>query len=162
MVDKKVTSRKQTAHSTFDGGFNPILLRAKYRSKLEDKVAKQLTDNVIEFTYEELKVPYVVPERQAKYVTDFVVGDIILEAKGRFGHKGRKDAEERKKFLLLKQQYPDLDIRFVFQSAHKTKIYPGSKTTLAEWAETHGFLYSDNGEIPETWLQELKAQKPSQ
>ena len=142
--------RSQT--STFENGFNPVLLRAKYRSKLEDKVARQLTDNGISFTYEELKVPYVVPERTAKYVTDFVVGSIILEAKGRFGHHGRRDAEERKKFLLLKDQYPDLDIRFIFQSAHKTKIYPGSKTTLAQWAETHGFLYSDNGEIPETWL----------
>ena len=135
---------------------NPILVRAKYRSKLEDKVAQQLTDNGIEFTYEQVKIPYTVPERQANYVSDFACGDILIEAKGRFGHKGRKDAEERKKFLLLKEQYPDLDIRFVFLSAHRTKIYPGSKTTLAQWAETHGFLYSDKGVIPKQWLQELK------
>lgn len=145
--------------STFD--VNPVLLRAKYRSKLEEKVAKQLEDAGIEFSYEKLKIPYTVPAREAKYVTDFVVvqGDkpIILEAKGRFGHRNRKDADERQKFLLLKQQYPDLDLRFVFQSAHKTKIYPGSKVTVAQWADDHGFQWSDKGTIPQSWLTELKA-----
>lgn len=141
---------------------NPVLLRAKYRSRLEEKVAKQLEDAGIEFTYEQVKIPYTVPAREAKYVSDFAIklregGLIILEAKGRFAHRGGDDARERHKFLLLKQQYPDLDLRFVFQSAHKTKIYPGSKTTVAQWAESHGFPYSDKGTIPETWLQELKS-----
>lgn len=143
----------------------PILQRAKYRSKLEEKVAKQLHDAGIEFSYEELKVPYTVPAREAKYVTDFVLMDgdkaIILEAKGRFGGPHRNDASERQKFLLLKEQYPDLDIRFVFQSAHKTKIYPGSKTTVAQWAETHGFPYSDKGVIPEEWLPPKKSRSPN-
>jgi hypothetical protein len=142
---------------------NPILLRAKYRSKLEEKVAKQLEDAGIDFTYEKVKIPYTVPAREAKYVSDFAINIggklIILEAKGRFAHRGGDDAKERHKFLLLKQQYPDLDLRFVFQSAHKTKIYPGSKTTVAQWAETHGFPYSDKGTIPQSWLMELKQTK---
>lgn len=145
---------------------NPVLLRAKYRSRLEEKVAKQLEAEGIKFTYEQVKIPYTVPAREAKYVTDFAVklidnsGNerlILLEAKGRFGHRHRSDADERQKYILLKQQYPDLDLRFVFQSAHKTKIYPGSKTTVAQWAESHGFPYSDKGTIPKEWLQELKS-----
>lgn len=153
------TSKKPELRSS---DINPILLRAKYRSKLEEKVAKQLETEGIDFTYETVKIPYTVPAREAKYVTDFAIkiGDnklILLEAKGRFGHKHRSDADERQKYILLKQQYPDLDLRFVFQSAHKTKIYPGSKTTVAQWAETHGFPYSDKGTIPQSWLTELKA-----
>ena len=139
--------------------YNPILLKARYRSKLEETIAKQLETEGIEFTYEKLKIPYTVPERNSKYITDFVIGSeerpIIIEAKGRFAHHQSSDAKERQKFILLKQQYPDLDIRFVFQSRN-TKIYPGSKTTVSQWAETHGFLWADKGKIPQEWLDEIR------
>lgn len=139
--------------------YNPILLKARYRSKLEEQIAKQLETEGIEFTYEQLKIPYTVPERNSKYITDFVIGSeerpIIIEAKGRFAHHQSSDAKERQKFILLKQQYPDLDIRFVFQSRN-TKIYPGSKTTVSQWAETHGFLWADKGKIPQEWLDEIR------
>lgn len=144
--------------------YNPILLKARYRSKLEEQIAKQLETEGIEFTYEKLKIPYKVPERNSKYITDFVIGSeerpIIIEAKGRFAHHQSSDAKERQKFILLKQQYPDLDIRFVFQSRN-TKIYPGSKTTVSQWAETHGFLWADKGKIPQEWLDEIKTSSSS-
>lgn len=143
---------------------NPILIKARYRSKLEEQIAKQLETEGIEFTYEQLKIPYTVPERTSKYVTDFVIGPeerpIIIEAKGRFAHHQSSDAKERQKFILLKQQFPDLDIRFVFQSKN-TKIYPSSKTTVSQWAETHGFLWADKGKIPQEWLDEIKTSSSS-
>lgn len=142
-MKQKVHSRQQ-ARSTSD----PVLLRAKYRSKLEERLAKQLTDSGIEFSYETLKISYMVPARKAKYTPDFVVGDMIIEAKGRF-----RTAQDRQKLLLVKEQYPDLDLRLVFQNA-KTPIYPGSPTPCSKWAEDNGFLWADNGKIPEEWLQQ--------
>ena len=154
MMKQRVASRQQ-ARSTSNRGEvptsnEPILERAKYRSKLEDKIAKQLTDSGIEFSYETLKISYMVPARKAKYTPDFVVGDMVIEAKGRF-----RTAQDRQKLLLVKEQYPDLDLRLVFQNA-KTPIYPGSPTPCSKWAEDNGFLWADNGKIPEEWLQQSK------
>lgn len=139
---------------------NPVLLRAKYRSRLEEKVAKQLADSSLPFTYESVKIPYTVPERNAKYTPDFVipyasgedeVKTCFIESKGRF-----RTAAERQKLLLVKEQYPELDLRLVFQNAN-LPIYKGSKTTYAQWAESNGFPYADKGTIPDTWLKEMKS-----
>lgn len=132
---------------------NPVLLRAKYRSKLEERVAKQLTDNGLEFSYESVKISYTVPQRPAKYTPDFLIGETFIEAKGRF-----RTAADRQKLLLVKEQYPELDLRLLFQNAN-LPIYKGSKTTYAQWAETNGFPYADKGTIPQSWLTELKATK---
>ncbi len=134
---------------------NPVLLRAKYRSKLEERVAKQLTDNGLEFSYESVKISYTVPQRTACYTPDFLVAgsNILIEAKGRF-----RSASDRQKLLLVKEQYPELDLRLLFQNAN-LPIYKGSKTTYAQWAESNGFLYADKGTIPQSWLMELKQTK---
>lgn len=71
---------------------------------------------------------------------------IVIETKGVW------DSEDRKKHVLIKQQYPDLDIRFVF-SRSKTPIYKGSKTTYASFCEKYGFKYADK-QIPESWIHE--------
>lgn len=134
---------------------NPVLLRARYRSKLEERVAKQLTQSGLEFSYESLKISYTVPQRPAKYTPDFIVGDMVIEAKGRF-----RTAADRQKLLLVKEQYPELDLRLVFQNSN-LPIYKGSKTTYAQWAESNGFLYADKGTIPDTWLTELKNKSQS-
>lgn len=132
-----------------------MLVAARYRSKLEERVADQLTDNGLEYGYETLKIPYVVPVRKAKYTPDFIIGDTVLEAKGRF-----RTAADRQKLILVKQQYPDLDLRLIFQRAD-LPIYKNSNTTYAQWAESNGFPYADKGKIPEEWLQQLKT-SPSQ
>ena len=142
------TSKKRELRST---DLNPVLLRALYRSKLEERVAKQLTDSGLEFGYETLKISYTVPQRPAKYTPDFIVGSTIIEAKGRF-----RTAADRQKLLLVKEQYPELDLRLLFQNAN-LPIYKGSKTTYRQWAETNGFLWADKGTIPQSWLSELKA-----
>jgi len=51
---------------------------------------------------------------------------------------------------LIKEQYPKLDIRFVF-SRSKTKINKGSNTTYGMWADKYGFPYADKL-IPKEWL----------
>ena len=94
-------------------------------------------------------IKYEKPATQHKYTPDFVLPNgIIIEAKGIF------EREDRQKHLLIKMQYPDLDIRFVFQN-HKLKLYKGSKTTYADWADKNGFKYSAR-QIPEAWFRESK------
>lgn len=149
-----------TARSTSKKVAAPILLIARYRSKLEEKVAKQLEAAEVTFDYEGTKLKYAVPARTGQYTPDFHLHGngktIIIEAKGRFGHRGsdEKAAAERQKMAMIKEQYPDLDIRFVFHNAN-LPIYKGSKTTYAKWADSHGFPYADKGKVPKQWLSEI-------
>lgn len=142
-----------------------LQLEPAYKSGLEKKVAAQLAAEGVEFIYEPEKLPYTVPARDATYLYDFGPKDpkasnIRLEAKGRFGGRfsDNKGAQERQKLILVKEQHPELDIRIIFQDANK-KIYKGSKTTYAKWADDHGFLWSDKGVIPAAWIKELKRKR---
>lgn len=128
----------------------PVLYKARYRSKLEERVADQLETEGIPFEYETKKLKYTVPARSATYTPDFIVGDIFIETKG-----WMRNAAERQKMVLVAQEHPELDIRMVFQNA-KNVIYKGSHTTYAKWAEDHGFQWADGGKIPQTWINEMK------
>lgn len=122
---------------------------ATYRSGLEDKVAQQLRNANVAAEYETFKIPYSIPATQHIYTPDFVLPNgIIVETKGVF------ESEDRKKHLYIKDQYPHLDIRFVFSNAN-TKLYKGSKTTYADWCNKYGFAYATKW-IPEAWFHEEK------
>lgn len=134
-------------------GFRPedVAIKYGFRSGLEKRVADFLREHGVEFSYECDKIHYRVPESEHVYTPDFRVvtrsGKVILiETKGRFL------LEDRKKHLLIQEQYPDLDIRFVFQSPN-AKIGKGAKTTYRQWAEKHGFKWAARC-IPEEWLNE--------
>ena len=121
-----------------------------YRSGLESKVSAQLNEAGVSFEYETFKIEYQVNETR-KYTPDFrLPNGIIVETKGRFV------AADRKKHLLVQQQHPNLDIRFVFTNS-KAKLNKGAKSTYADWCQKHGFLYSDKT-IPEEWLNETVEQ----
>jgi len=129
----------------------PVLYKTRYRSKLEERVADQLEAESIPFEYESVKLKYTVPARNATYTPDFVIDKkIFIETKG-----WMRNAAERQKMILVKQAYPDLDIRMVFQNANNP-IYKGSQTTYAKWAEDHGIKWADEGKIPEDWLIEMR------
>jgi hypothetical protein len=118
-----------------------------YRSGLEDRISDQLKSLSVPVKYEEFKIKYLVPESLHTYTPDFELPNgIIIESKGRFV------AADRKKHLLVQQQHPKLDIRFVFSNS-KAKISKGSKTSYADWCIKHGFLYADKL-IPEEWISE--------
>ena len=93
-------------------------------------------------------IGYTQPAKDRKYTPDFVLlnNSIIIESKGRF------ITADRQKHLMIKEQYPDLDIRFVFSNS-KAKLSKLSQTTYGMWCDKHGFLYADK-EIPSTWLNE--------
>lgn len=73
---------------------------------------------------------------------------VIIEAKGLF------EVADRQKHLLIKKQYPHLDIRFVFQNPHN-KIYKGSSTTYAKWCDKYGFKWARRY-IPAAWFKEKR------
>jgi hypothetical protein len=137
-------------------------IEPQFRSGLEEKVAAQLGHSGITYGFESQWVKYEVPARVAKYLPDFTIEKttIILEAKGRFGgHKSDSEGtKERQKMILLKAQHPELDFRFVFQRA-TNKIYKGSPTTYAKWADDHGFLWADKGTVPAAWIKEIQTQQ---
>lgn len=94
--------------------------------------------------YETLKLRYVIPESFHTYTPDFLLPNgIIVETKGRFL------SEDRAKQLLVRAQYPDLDIRFVFTRS-KTPIATGAKTTVGQWCDKHGFKYAEKL-VPPGW-----------
>lgn len=118
-----------------------------YRSGLEVAIARSLEERDAEFEYETVKIPFIQPEKRRSYTPDFILPNgIVLEV------KGRMVTADRQKMLLIKQQYPALDIRFVFSSS-RGRISKRSKTTYGTWAETKGFPYADK-DIPDSWLQE--------
>lgn len=143
-----------------------LTIEPTFRSGLEKKVAEQLEEEGVAYAHESQWIRYVVPEREAKYLPDFSFEDcpIIIEPKGRFGgtyYNGRKQTggtkdaavKERQKFIFLKEQHPELDIRFVFSRA-STPIYAGSKTTYAKWATDHGFKWSEKV-VPPEWITDI-------
>ena len=119
-----------------------------YRSGLESSVGEQLAAAKVRWEYESERIPYIPKKRT--YTPDFIikgeVSKMYIETKGRFL------GSDRAKHLLIKEQYPQLDIRFVFTNPNQ-KLYKGAKTTYGEWCEKHGFIFSKRS-IPESWLRE--------
>lgn len=116
-----------------------------YRSGLEEDVDSTLKNAGIDGEYEQHKIEYVQPATKHKYTPDFrLPNGIFVETKGRFV------TADRKKHLLIKEQHPELDIRFLFQNAN-SRLSKKSKTTYAQWCQKHGFLYAEKV-IPAEWL----------
>jgi hypothetical protein len=127
-------------------------LAAGYRSGLEEKVMKELDKLNAGAEYECFRIPYTVPSSPHFYTPDFLLPNgIVIETKGRF------TVEDRKKHLLIKDQMPDIDIRFVFSNS-KNKIRKGSKTSYADWCEKNGFQYHDKL-VPTNWIHEKPNRK---
>ena len=116
-----------------------------YRSGLEEAVAKQLLAAGIKAEYESEKIAYSQPQTAHIYTPDFVLPNgIVVETKGEF------ILADRKKHLLVKEQHPAMDLRFVFTRS-KTPINKGSPTTYGKWCTKNGFIFADKL-IPESWL----------
>lgn len=115
-------------------------------------MARQLTLAGQDFGYEATKIDYLKPARTSRYNPDFEIikscgGTMYIEGKGRFL------TEDRQKHVLIRDQKPELDIRFVFSNAN-TKIGKTSSTTYAKWCRDKGFKFGDKGVIPKEWYDE--------
>lgn len=133
--------------------------RMTFKSGLEEAISRQLEDRKIEYGYEKESIKYVIPSSNHSYTPDFSLTtrsgkSIIIETKGIW------DYDDRYKHLLIKQQHPELDIRFVFQRAN-SRIKRGSSTTYRDICEGRGrgifrgavWPYATK-RIPDSWLEE--------
>jgi|TARA_R110002153_G_scaffold127190_3_gene274718 predicted nuclease of restriction endonuclease-like RecB superfamily len=138
-------NKKQQQRLTVSNG-----IKHGYRSGLEDKLSKQIKTAGLEVHYETDKIKYQVPPRQAKYTPDFRLpkdgGFFYVEAKGIW------DVQDRQKHLLIQEQYPEIDIRFVFSNSNN-KLYKGSKSTYASFCDKHRLQWAHKT-IPDEWLTE--------
>ena len=116
----------------------------KYRSNFEVGFASDLIKRGVSFDYEPDSYEYV--PNPTTYTPDFYIPEtnIYIEAKGQLTR------EERSKMLLVKQQHPECDIRFVFGNA-KNKLYKNSNTTYGDWCNKHGFEWAEKA-VPREWL----------
>ena len=119
-------------------------MTARYKSRFEFDFATYLENNGIEFQYEQHKFIYV--PKQRTYTPDFYLPkfDMFIETKGQFV------GSDRSKHKLIAEQYPNLDLRFVFQN-DKVKLSKKSKTTYADWCNKNNFKYA-KGVIPIGWM----------
>jgi len=116
---------------------------SKFRSQLEENIAKLLDGLGVSFEYESEKLGYTI---EHSYTPDFVLPNYTyLEAKGYW------DPKDRRKILAVKKDNPDIDLRMVFQSPYN-KISKKSKTTYAQWCEKHDIPWSSYQNIPIEWL----------
>ena len=131
------TSRRRTQHGIANG----------YRSGLEVRVAEQISTAGIKVEYEATKVHFMQPEKSRYYSPDFILPNgIVVETKGRFM------TADRQKHKWVKEQHPNLEIRFVFSRAAQ-RLSKQSPTTYGAWCHQHGFQYADLL-IPSFWLAE--------
>ena len=115
----------------------------RYRSKFEEEIAEKLKGS--RARYEKLIIPFY---KIHTYKPDWVLPNgVIIEGKGRF------TSYDRAKHLLIKEQQPSLDIRFVFK--YDNKLHKTSKTRYSEWCKRHDFKYSFT-EVPKEWIREKK------
>lgn len=116
--------------------------KRKYRSKFEARVASALERAGAPFDYESLKLTYT---RECVYTPDFILPNgIVIECKGYWV------PSDRTKHLRVRENNPDIDIRFIFQNAHNT-LSKKSKTTYAQWCDKHNFKWAHN-RIPQEWI----------
>ena len=108
------------------------------RNKFEQEIFNGLSNQKIKFSYESLKIPYILSR---VYIPDFEITSrsgvtFLLEAKGYLR------PEHKAKMVAVKQQHPELDIRILFYR---------KKASDTRWADKYGFKYAVK-EIPEEWL----------
>lgn len=135
-----------------------------FRSIAEMQFSDRLTSIGLVFKYEDQaqKKQYEVPAKKKWYLCDFFIpkrdGTTMF-----VDFKGEWDAQDREKFLLLKQQYPDMDLRIVFHGdPYRTFITKTRTTSYADictagkgtgkWKELSiPFAHKD---MPQEWLAE--------
>ncbi len=117
-----------------------VIKKIKTRNLFEESLLLQCRKAKVPVTYEEEKLAYIIASH---YITDLVIktplGKIYIEAKGYFR------PEDKRKLKAVKKQYPNIDLRIVFQRETKANV---------RWCQRHGFIYA-LGKIPEAWFKGL-------
>jgi len=119
----------------------------KFRSKFEKAVYEHAKKHKRKVEYEP-SCPSIYYTTTARYIPDFALPNgVLIESKGYFSSR------DRRKMLQVARDNPELDIRFVFQRANNRLTKSPNSMTYAQWAERHGFKWSEHS-IPEDWYDE--------
>ena len=117
----------------------------KFRSDLEGQVADQLDKQCVKYRFEPHWIRYQI---EKKYKPDFLLPNgILIEVKGWFKF------DDQRKHKLIKSQYTELDIRFVFQKINN-KVQ-GGMFTNKEWCEKYDFKFAESI-VPNSWIHEKR------
>jgi len=134
------------------------------RSKFEQTVYLEAAQKGINIAYEPGTIPYIIAHdylpdfiippppklKSGKYNMNYVLTNhekyIIIEVKGKW------DYEDRRKHNALREQYPNLDVRFVFQRPTNKAT---KKRTYGEYCDWKGIKWSKST-IPQAWIEEAK------
>lgn len=112
-----------------------LMTNQRRRSKLEEKFELILQDFGVDYEYEVTKIAYTIPESHHTYTVDWtLLNGKLIETKGYLS-----DHAERRKYVLLREQHPELDLRFVFDNPNK--LCGGTKMSHAKWADKYGFKW---------------------
>jgi len=129
------------------------------RSKFESRIAKDLTDRGIDFTYESKSYSYKIRPYNAvcegcgsrdiyetrKYTPDFFLPNgIIVEAKGRF------KPSDRKLIKAVIESNPELDIRMLYQNPN-VWLTKSKKKNYGTWCDYEDIKWASKL-IPQEWI----------
>lgn len=117
----------------------PRRKKPKYRSGLEHLVSVLLDRAGIAADHEKETLSFLQPSQKRRYLVDFSLSShpaLIVEVKGRF------TGADRKKMLLIHEQYPERQIVMLFGKS-SNKLSKTSKTTYADWCDKHGISWID-------------------
>lgn len=115
----------------------------QYKSKLEGSMGLLLETMGVPYSYEPHRLPYT---KRHHYLPDFWVEKFgfYIETKGRFL------PADRKKHKLIKEQHPEVDIRFAFSNPNQ-RLSKKSRTRYWEWCEKNDFLWCGK-KVPREWF----------
>jgi len=133
----------------------PKIGRKTCRSNFEFQTWKALTHQLPKgatLEYESEKLPYVI---ESTYTPDFIITKrdgtkIYIEAKG-LGRMGGFDDDARRKMSIIKETYPHLDIRIIFQK--DGPLRKGMKMRASDWAQKYNYQCAF-AEVPKEWFDE--------
>lgn len=112
-----------------------------YASNFEAEFAKALKAAKVPVKYEKKRLSYV---RVAHYTPDWELPNgIIVETKGKF------TAQDRKKHKLIREQHPELDIRFIFM--RDNTLNRKSTTRYSDWCVKYGFKFAVGDKPDKYW-----------
>lgn len=125
-------------------------MTVKFKGGLEPKVYTRLEDlkrKGDRCAYETTKLPYTVT---SSYNCDFTFtmvsgATVYLEVKGYFSYK------DRVKMQNVCEQYPDHDIRMVFQK--NNKLNKKATMTYGDWCDKRGIPWILEKDITREWLE---------
>ncbi len=132
----------------------------EFRSRFEKRIAKELTDAGVSYTYETYSYEYEEALRKNRvrcaecsstnltrtgwYTPDFFLSSgYIIETKGRF------TAADRRKMLAVKRDHPDLNLVMLFM--RDNKIHKNSTTHYSDWCMEHDYDFSI-GHLKPEWI----------